>query len=185
MLDGLCRHGVASVRFDKRGSSADTPLGEDFQSLGFSGIVDNARRCMALAAETGPPVLIGHSEGGLVALLLALESPASPRILLSTAARGIDQILEWQIETHGKALGLSSRRHQAQLSNLRDFIGAVRSVDDAEWVPGGVPDRFVGMRAEARYYRELLAVDPLAVVRGAQSPLLIIHGRGRSAGPGG
>lgn len=177
LLDGLCRHGVASIRFDKRGSRVDTPLGKDFQTLGFTGIVDDARRCMAIAGETGPPVLIGHSEGGLVALLLALESPASPRILLSTAARQIDQILEWQIEAQGRALGLTPDGIEAQLSNLRDFIDAVRRVDDAGWVPGEVPDRFIGMRAEARYYRELLAVDPLAVVRRTQSPLLIVHGQ--------
>jgi pimeloyl-ACP methyl ester carboxylesterase len=176
LLDGLCRHGVASVRFDKRGSSADTPLGQDFQSLGFTGLVDNARRCLPIAAEPGPPVLIGHSEGGLVALLLALESPASPRVLLATAAQPIDQVLEWQIETQGRALGLSPEGIEAQRSNLREFFGAVRTVDDAGWVPGGVSDRLFGMRAEARYYRQLLAVDPLAVVRRARSPVLIVHG---------
>lgn len=180
LLDGLCRRGVASLRYDKRGMGG-TPIGNDVLTYGFEALVDDTRRCLAAARDEArslgvPLVGVGHSEGGLVALRLADDPEVSGVVLLAVAARPIDEVIIEQVRARGLDWGLDQLVVEGQVAEFRQFIEAVMSADEAQWEAIGVAPRVLARAADARYYRELLAADPLALVAAVQRPMLIVHG---------
>lgn len=180
LLDGLTRSGLASLRFDKRGSGT-TPAGEALADYGFEGILDDAGRCLAVARSRarrmGVPLLaIGHSEGGLVALVLASRAELDGLILLATAARPVDRLLVEQIRARGNESGLSEAVVEGQVAEFEDFIRAVRDVDAIDWERGRVADRVLAQRSLALYYRQLLRYDPLRLMSSVDIPVLVVHG---------
>lgn len=182
LLDQLSqRHGLASIRFDKRGTG-DTPLGGDVLEYGFEGILDDARRCLAVAAEysrdAGVPLLaIGHSEGGQVGLCLSTgHSQISGVILLATSAQPVDQVITDQVRRHGRKLRMSEAVIQAGIDEIAEFFKYVRQCDASEWTRSEVPDRLLARRREALYYRQLLNYDPLELIGQLRQPVLVLHG---------
>jgi pimeloyl-ACP methyl ester carboxylesterase len=87
LADVLADHGVASLRYDKVGSGT-TGMGELTEAdLGFFRFVDDARAGLEfLAAQPGVDpdrlTVIGHSEGGLIAELLAVEAAPTVDVAL-------------------------------------------------------------------------------------------------------
>lgn len=177
-LDRLALRGIASVRFDTRGAGT-TALGADVLEYGFEARLADARSCCAVAQELAgsrPLVLLGHSEGGVAGLALAVERPPAGVVLLATPARPIPDVLRDQIEASGRRLGLSADALEARLAEFDAFVEAVRSVGDADWAAGNVDDRIVAERGLARYLREMLSHDVPCAVRSLLCPLLVVHG---------
>src|SRR5258707_2786286 len=84
LADHLTRKGVAVLRCDKRGLGKSTG---DFASAtmeDFTADTDAALAYLKTRKEIDPKkiVLIGHSEGGLIAPLVAANSPAIASIVL-------------------------------------------------------------------------------------------------------
>ena len=92
--------GIASFRYDKRG------VGEsegDYMSTGFYDNVSDARAALEVLrdqSDIDPDslVVIGHSEGALIASELAAHDPTLVGVvLLSGAAENGEDILRWQM----------------------------------------------------------------------------------------
>ncbi|MCP5432326.1 MAG: alpha/beta fold hydrolase [Alphaproteobacteria bacterium] len=63
------------------------PRGKPPAALGTTGVRDYVDDLKAIAARlSGPPILVGHSMGGLLAQILAAEIPAAAAILLAPSA---------------------------------------------------------------------------------------------------
>jgi len=100
LSDALVAHGIATLRYDKRGAGGWKPefgRPEDFR---FKDYVDDAAALVASLREGktfSRVVLVGHSEGGLVAILTALRTPVDRLVLLATAARTQGELIKAQL----------------------------------------------------------------------------------------
>jgi alpha-beta hydrolase superfamily lysophospholipase len=101
LSEQLVARGIATLRYDKRGAGGWKPefgRPEDFR---FKDYVDDAAALVNYLRSSGKfprLVLVGHSEGGLVAILTARRVPVDRLILLATAARRQGDLLKAQLE---------------------------------------------------------------------------------------
>lgn len=135
LAHALARAGVASLRFDKRGVGASDGV---FNSASRSDLLDDLHAAVE-ALRSQPNVnpdriiLIGHSEGAYLSLLLAAEDPSiSGIILLAGAARPLDEITRWQVESLLKSQGATQAQIAAALLQQDQYIAFVES-SEGEW----------------------------------------------------
>jgi uncharacterized protein len=101
LAEQLAARNIATLRYDKRGAGGWKPefgRPEDFR---FKDYVDDAAALVNYLRRSGKfskLVLVGHSEGGLVAILTARRVPADRLVLLATAARRQGDLLKKQLE---------------------------------------------------------------------------------------
>ncbi|MGJ5032799.1 alpha/beta hydrolase [Bradyrhizobium sp. HKCCYLRH3059] len=99
LAEQLATQGIASLRYDKRGArgwKAEFGKPEDFR---FKDYVDDAAALVDfLHGKFARIVLVGHSEGGLVAILTARRTPVDRLVLLTTSARRQGDLLKAQLE---------------------------------------------------------------------------------------
>ncbi|TRX75943.1 alpha/beta hydrolase [Pseudomonas mangiferae] len=96
----LAGHGIASVRFDKRGVAASKPAAPDERSLSVEGYVADAiawGRRLKDDPRFGPLILIGHSEGALIASLAAEPAGADALVVIAGTSRPVDDLLREQL----------------------------------------------------------------------------------------
>ena len=97
----LAARKIATLRYDKHGAGgwkAEFGRPEDFR---FKDYVDDAAALLNYLRGSGKfskVVLIGHSEGGLVAILTARRVPVDRLVLLATSARRQGDLLKAQLE---------------------------------------------------------------------------------------
>jgi alpha-beta hydrolase superfamily lysophospholipase len=101
IAEQLSARKIATLRYDKRGAGGWKPefgRPEDFR---FKDYVDDAAALVSYLRGSGRfprLVLVGHSEGGLVAILTARRVPVDRLVLLATAARRQGDLLKAQLE---------------------------------------------------------------------------------------
>src|SRR5271155_4817451 len=101
LSEQLVARKIATLRYDKRGAGGWKPefgRPEDFR---FKDYVDDAVALVEYLRGSGKfssVVLVGHSEGGLVAILTARRLPVDRLVLLVTAARRQGDLLKAQLE---------------------------------------------------------------------------------------
>jgi uncharacterized protein len=101
LSEQLAARKIATFRYDKRGAGGWKPefgRPEDFR---FKDYVDDATALVNYLRSSGKfskVVLIGHSEGGLVAILTARRVPVDRLVLLATAARRQGDLLKARLE---------------------------------------------------------------------------------------
>ncbi|GGA76916.1 alpha/beta hydrolase [Flavobacterium palustre] len=108
MADYLTRNGIAVLRYDDRGVGQSKGNFKTATSADFATDVESAVAYLKTRKEISKIGLIGHSEGGLIAPMVANKSNDVAFIVL-LAAPGIqgDQILLLQQKLIGKASGIS------------------------------------------------------------------------------
>jgi uncharacterized protein len=100
LSEQLVARKIATLRYDKRGAGGWKPefgRPEDFR---FKDYVDDATALVNYlrSEKFSRVVLVGHSEGGLVAILTARRVPVDRLVLLVTAARRQGDLLKAQLE---------------------------------------------------------------------------------------
>jgi hypothetical protein len=134
LADALARRGIATLRFDDRGIGGSTfgPRGATTADL-----ATDARAAVDFLREQpdiGSIGLIGHSEGGLMAPLVALDSP-DVAFIVSLAGPGLSgaEVLLTQTEDLMRAEGVSESDIAWRLEWNDDVIASAASdVSDAE-----------------------------------------------------
>ncbi|PTU73380.1 alpha/beta hydrolase [Pseudomonas mangrovi] len=164
----LASQGIASLRYDKRGVAASLAAEPDESRLSvarYRADVIAWSHLLKQDARLGPLILIGHSEGALVASLAAQEADAQALILIAGSGRPIDQVLREQLRQRLSAAPL------AYSERLLDQLLAGRS-----GIP--VPDALRGLfRPSVQpYLVSLLREDPLAAFAATQMPALVLQG---------
>ena len=113
LAEALARHGVASLRYDKRGCGDS---GGTWADADWFGLIDDARDAVAYLrsrreldlARTG---ILGHGEGGVIAMTLAIGDPAiGPLTLIAAPARGFRDVFRRQA-SRLRSAGAPPRRH--------------------------------------------------------------------------
>jgi len=168
----LARHGVASLRYDRRGVGA-TP--GDWHTVGF---LDNrADAAAALHALRAHPDIhpraagvLGHSEGAVHAMWLAAHTPVAAAVFVAGYARPGDQAVRRQGAQLADALPTAVRPLLPVLRRVaaRQLTRLAATTTDAA--------RIGGIRVNARWWREQLAYDPRADLAGIRVPVLAVTG---------
>lgn len=96
----LAKHNIASVRYDKRGVAASLAATPDERNLSVEAYVNDAAawgQKLKSDPRFGPLILLGHSEGALIATLAAPRTDAAALISLSGSARPVDLVIREQL----------------------------------------------------------------------------------------
>jgi hypothetical protein len=164
LAEQLEQRNIATLRYDKRGAGGWKPefgRPEDFR---FKDYVDDAAALVNYLRGSGKfsrVVLVGHSEGGLVAILTA--SPVDRLVLLATAARRQGDLLKAQLERK------LAPEMFAPIAKAIDDIMAGQIVDPP---PPGLPIPPAMQPGIASAFTE----DPIAPLKLIEQPTLIVGG---------
>ncbi|WP_079201749.1 alpha/beta hydrolase [Pseudomonas sp. CC6-YY-74] len=168
LAQALAKHGIASVRYDKRGIAASRTATPDERDLTVEQYVADVAAWGQLLKADGDfsrLILIGHSEGALIASLAAPAAGADALISLAGSSRPIDQVLREQLHYRlpPKLLTHSQR--------LLDSLLAGQPTD-------AVPDELqVLFRPSVQpYLISLFRYNPSEVFARLQIPALIVQG---------
>ncbi len=164
----LARHNIASVRYDKRGVAASLAATPDERNLSVGAYVADAvawSHMLAADPRLGPLILLGHSEGALIASLAAPQANAAAVISLSGSARPIDQVLRQQ---------LSNRLPPPLMLRSNELLDSLK----AGRVDPNVPAQLqVIFRPSVQpYLISLFRQDPARAFAALKMPALIIQG---------
>jgi hypothetical protein len=164
----LAKHNIASVRYDKRGVAASLAATPDERNLTLDAYVSDAQawgRKLKADPRFGKLILLGHSEGALIASLAAPSVDAAAVISLSGSARPIDQVVRQQLSNHlPPPLMLRS-------NELLDSLKAGKTDDN---VPP--PLQAIFRPSVQPYLISLFRQDPAAAFAKLKMPALIIQG---------
>lgn len=173
--------GFVTLRYDKRG------IGEsegDFLKAGLWDLVDDAERALAFlrrhpAVDPERIVILGHSEGAMLAPAVHLRRPVQGLILLSGAARSLREIITWQGEALFRELermpGLKG--HLVRLLRIPQRARREMSRTHERIVAStGSVLRVRGQRVNAKWLREHFEYDVADDLARVDCPALVITG---------
>lgn len=180
IVDHLSGRGVLGVRYDTRGAGS-TALGADALSAGLESIIADARAVVAwtLARPDVDPerlFLVGHSQGGTVAMALVARHgvPAAGVALLATLGRSMEAVSRDQVVTGARMCGFDAAQLELQLQRNAEMFALIRS--GVPWTEANVPAIHLAAAPVVPWIREYLAYDPLELAGALRRPTLILHG---------
>ena len=196
LADHLARNGVAVLRYDDRGIGRSTG---DFAAATSADFATDANAAVAFLrkrAEVDPKAIgfIGHSEGGMVASIAAVDNhDVGFLILLAGPGTNLMQLLLTQQRLLGMSQGLSEEDTDRAEPVLANIYASVAKSVDAEDARARVralltADTLAVLRIpEARrellaqqlgsnWFRYFLQVDPPAFLSRIQVPVLALNG---------
>jgi len=172
LAEGLCEEGIASVRIDKRGmygSASAVPDANDVTIDEYAADVHSWVAAIRARTGTSGVWVLGHSEGGLVALLAARQSAdIAGLILVSTAGRQLGQVLRQQLQ--------SNPANAPFLENAMSILASLEAgerVDAARIDPALMP---LFRPQVQRFLMSELTIDPAARLADYMKPVLIVQG---------
>jgi pimeloyl-ACP methyl ester carboxylesterase len=162
LAEGLAERGIGTVRVDKRGMFASTAAVADANAVTIDDYVADVGAWIdVIRKETGVSCvwLLGHSEGGLVALAAAQKLPdICGLVLVSTAGRPLGEVLRTQLRANPANAPIL-----AQAMAAIESLEAGKRVDVAGMHPALMP---------------LFAPQvPAKLVAAVAKPVLIVQGR--------
>ncbi|WP_434673827.1 alpha/beta hydrolase [Pseudomonas sp. R1-15] len=164
----LARHNIASVRYDKRGVAASLAATPDERNLSVEAYVADAvawSHKLAADPRLGRLILLGHSEGALIASLAAPQANAAAVISVSGSARPIDQVLRQQ---------LSSRLPPALMLRSNELLDSLKAGRPDADVPAQL--QVIFRPSVQPYLISLFRQDPAQAFAALKMPALIIQG---------
>jgi hypothetical protein len=133
LADYLTRHGIAVLRYDKRGTGASDGDYGRATTMDFANDAEAATAYLRGRKEVDPRHvgLIGHSEGGLIVPIVANRDPAVAFIVMM-AGPGVDgaDILTEQGRLIAKAMGMSDAAAADSVALRSQLFAIVRGEKD-------------------------------------------------------
>lgn len=172
LADALAEKGVSTLRADKRGMFESKAAIEDANSVTIADYAGDAHAWAdALKKRTGAKCvwLLGHSEGGLIALAAA-QQPAGlcGVILVSAAGRKLGVVIREQLNANPANAPLLPPAMAAL-----DSLEAGKTVDQST-LPAPLLPLF---NAKVQpFLIDLLSKDPAALAAATKLPMLIVQG---------
>lgn len=190
LADALTRRGVAVLRVDDRGVGGSQP-GDFFNATTLDFATDVAAGVAYLRGrkdiDPNRVGLIGHSEGGVIAPLVAAKDPRLAFIVLM-AGTGVpgDQVLPRQYHDIYLASGAGEKAASQQGARIEAANAIVRAEpDQAKAKPqllkllnAGDPQTAEGLTTllNSTWYRAFLTVDPAKALVQVHMPVLALNG---------
>lgn len=189
LADWLTRRGVAVLRYDDRGTAKSTGAFAEATSVDFSNDAEGALDYLKGRKEIDGKRIgfLGHSEGGLVAPMVAVRRPevAFVVLLAGTAVPGSAVML-----AQGEAIGKAAGAPEAALAQNRrlqeTLFEAVRTTPDPEELRKKAEEA-LSMMPEAQraaqvkqitgpWMRFFITYDPAVILRRLKAPVLALFG---------
>jgi len=174
LADALAERGFMVLRYDKRG------VGQSGGRIETVTLEDYADDVMAVIKWLGKRddvdprrmAVVGHSEGGSVAMLAAAKEKKIASIVLvaATGSTGADLVLEQQ-RHQLELMKLPDTERQQKIELQQKVQAAV--ISEKGWE--GVPEE-VRRQADTAWFKSLLQFDPARVMPQIKQPILILQG---------
>jgi pimeloyl-ACP methyl ester carboxylesterase len=172
LAEGLAGHGIASVRIDKRGmygSAAATPDANAVTISGYAADVHSWVESVRLRTGAKCVWVLGHSEGGLVALAAGRDgTDICGLVLVSVAGRPIGAVLSEQLKSNPANAPILDQALSAIAA-----LEAGRHVDPAPLDPALLP---LFRPAVQDFLIDEMALDPTKLIASFHKPVLILQG---------
>jgi fermentation-respiration switch protein FrsA (DUF1100 family) len=201
LSDYLTRNGIAVLRFDDRGTAASTGDPQKATSYDFSKDVEAGVKYLQTRKEINKKKigLAGHSEGGMIAPMVAARNKNIAFIVLlaGTGVRG-DQILLLQQDLINKASGIGEEdrkpaknfnegafnlvlqatdTEQLKIALMNYFKQVLKDIPDA--AKATYDDNFINASVErltSPWMQYFLKYDPAPALEKVKCPVLAING---------
>lgn len=168
LAQALARRGIASLRYDKRGVAASHGAAPDERALSVEGYAADAAawgRKLKSDPRFSRLVLVGHSEGALIASLAAEQAGGDALVVIAASGRPIDEVLLEQ---------LSSRLPPPLLAFSAALIEELKAGRMHEEIPE--PLQVLFRPSVQPYLISLFRQNPAAVFTRLRIPALIVQG---------
>jgi hypothetical protein len=188
LADHLTRRGIAVLRYDDRGVGKSTGTFASATSEDFAGDAWAAWQTLSTHPEIDPKRigLLGHSEGGLIAPMLAAAHPeiAFVVMLAGTGVSG-EQVMLAQAAAIMKALGAPEAAITANtdlqkqiFAILREETSMARAAERINAIPAGSKEASAALvrQSASPWMRYFALHDPAPALAGTRCPVLAING---------
>src|SRR5437588_2817630 len=173
IAEALATRGIAVLRVDDRGVGKSG--GRDtLMTATTSSFADDVRAEVSYLRsrpEIDPKriALVGHSEGGLIAPMVAATDPQIKAIILMAGGgkRGDKISMDQLNDALERATGMSAEDKEKQRAQQKEIIQAVETGDDLSKYPPQV---------RLPWVKEFWTYDPLPTIRKVRQPILILQG---------
>ena len=181
IADALARNGIASLRYDDRGYGDSTVHFLNYNTHDFK---DDAAAGLSFLRKRFKKVgIIGHSEGGTIALMLAAEGKTDFIISLAGMAVSGKETILWQNRVSLEASGLPKEvidQYINVVSNIYDKVAeGKQDAIDTSFAPEAMKP--VLQRAlqqlSTPYMQHLLSVDVRPLLPQIKCPVLALNGK--------
>ncbi|CAN5454561.1 alpha/beta fold hydrolase [soil metagenome] len=197
LADYLTKRGIGVLRYDKRGCGKTTgdykkSTSSDFADDGLAAVNFLKTNARVNATKIG---LLGHSEGGLLAPIIASKSTnVSFIVMMAGAALPGDEILIGQVRQLGGSGGLTKQRLDLECQIARDTYAILKTEPDDKLAIEKIkkmrhrlnPDDESGTTGKdmdaqlavltSPWYRYFVAYDPRPMLSKVHCPMLAING---------
>ena len=181
IADALARQGIASLRYDDRGWGDKSVNFADFTTDDFR--QDAAAALPLLRKRFNKVGILGHSEGGTIAMMLAAKGKTDFIVSLSGMAISGKETLVMQNRQAMSSIGLPKDivdSYCATISNILNEIANGKKT--SEITIDGVPDNLKPIlkksleQANSPYIRHFITVDASKQLSKIKCPVLALNG---------
>jgi len=167
LADSLFQHGIASLRYDKRGIAESAKAMRSESELTFGNYIDDAVgwiRWLRADMRFSRVIVLGHSEGSLIGMVAARETHADGYISVSGAGERIDKIINAQLQARAPQLA-------EKAAVLLDSLTKGQYVQE----PGGALNALFRSSVQP-YLISWCRYDPKEEIKKLHIPILILQG---------
>ena len=181
IADALARQGIASLRYDDRGWSDKSVNFADFTTDDFR--QDAAAAIPLLRKRFNKVGILGHSEGGTIAMMLAAEGKADFIVSLAGMAISGKETLIMQNRQAMSAIGLPKETVDSYCNSISKALDEIASGKKASEI--NIDDVPVALKpvtikalqqADTPYIRHFLTVDVGKLLPKIKCPVLALNG---------
>ena len=200
LADHLTKQGFAVLRVDKRGvgqstGNYDVSTTEDFAADVLAGVEYLKTRKEVDTERIG---LIGHSEGGLIAPMIAVKSNDVAFIVLMAGAGVTGEATLYEQEALiSRAMGVTEKQISHQLNFQKQVLSVIMNESDLEKAEKRLREIVVKQlanlpkeeqqtsadvmeaqfkRLNSKWFRYFLTYDPITSLKHLKIPVLVING---------
>ena len=181
IADALARQGIASLRYDDRGWGDKSVNFADFTTDDFR--QDAAAAIPLLRKRFNKVGILGHSEGGTIAMMLAAEGKADFIVSLAGMAISGKETLIMQNRQAMSAIGLPKETVDSYCNSISKALDEIASGKKASEI--NIDDVPVALKpvtikalqqADTPYIRHFLTVDAGKLLPEIKCPVLALNG---------
>ncbi|WP_413382126.1 alpha/beta hydrolase family protein [Alkalihalobacillus sp. 1P02AB] len=181
LSDELVLNGYATLRYDKRGVGKSDG---DYYQTGLYDLIEDATTIVQFAKkqkeiDLAKIILLGHSEGCMIAPAVYTRERVSGLILLAGLTESLEEAMAWQREQMTKELE-QMKGIQGKVVRFLKVAKKLESNNEhlAKKIKKSEEDviRFKGRKIQAKWLREHLDFDVKKALQQVQCPVLAITG---------
>ena len=181
IADALARQGIASLRYDDRGWGDESVNFADFTTDDFR--QDAAAAIPLLRKRFNKVGILGHSEGGTIAMMLAAEGKADFIVSLAGMAISGKETLIMQNRQAMSAIGLPKEMVDSYCNSISKALDEIASgkkaseinIDDVPQALKPITIKAL-QQADTPYIRHFLTVDVGKLLPKIKCPVLALNG---------